>query len=317
MLELVLAAVALDLLLGDPRNFPHPVVMIGKAIELGERLIRQITKTNTGLKIGGTFLVATIVCSTYFAAYAIILAAQNIHPYFGIAVQVWLLYTTISIKSLHQHAIAVAVPLQKGDMAEARKKLSFIVGRDTDKLDESEVTRGVVETVAENTVDGIISPLFYAFIGGAPLALAYKAVNTLDSMVGYREERYLHLGWAAARFDDVANFLPARLAGIFFVLAAVFTPQGPKKAWKVVLRDAKRHPSPNGGIPEAAVAGGLGIKLGGTNYYFGKPSHRAEIGDKIVSLEVSHIKKVLQLMYLVTFLMLVTGAVVTRVALVL
>ena len=311
MLELILAAVALDLILGDPRNLPHPVVLIGRAIERGERFIRKIAQTQLALKISGIFLVVIIVCGTYFVAFIIIRTANTLHPYLGIAVQVWLLYTTIAIKSLHQHALAVARPLQKGEMREARKKLAYIVGRDTDKLGESEVTRGVVETVAENTMDGIISPLFYAFIGGAPLALAYKAVNTLDSMVGYKEERYLHLGWAAARIDDVANYLPARLAGLLFVLAAVCTPQGPKAAWQTVMRDAGKHPSPNGGIPEAAVAGALGVKLGGTNYYFGKFSHRAEIGEKIVTLEVAHIKKVLQLMYIVTFLMLLVGTITT------
>jgi adenosylcobinamide-phosphate synthase len=218
---------------------------------------------------------------------------------------------TVSVKSLKQHADAVYKPLKNNNIVLAREKLGMIVGRDTDNLDEKEITRGVVETVAENTVDGIVSPLFYAFIGGAPLALAYKAVNTLDSMVGYKEERYFHIGWASARFDDLANYIPARLAGALFLIPALFTSQGIKSSFQTIIRDAKKHPSPNGGITEAAVAGALGVKLGGKNYYFGKPSYRAEIGKEIAELNAEHIKSVIKLMYAVTFLFLILGLFVT------
>ncbi len=311
MIYLIIAAVILDFMIGDPRNFPHPVVIIGKVISFGEKLIRKIFKGKTGQRIGGIFLVIFVVGGTYLITHIIVSVSYRIHPYISILLQIIILYMTVSIKSLKQHSDAVSKPLKNGDLEQAREKLGMIVGRDTDKLNEKEITRGVVETVAENTVDGIVSPLFYAFIGGAPLALAYKAVNTLDSMVGYKEERFLYLGWASARFDDFANYIPARLAGILFLIPAIFSSQGIKASFQTIIRDAKKHPSPNGGITEAAVAGALGVKLGGTNYYFGKPSYRAEIGNEIVVLNTEHINAVLKLMYSVTFLFIALGLFVT------
>ncbi|HHX50984.1 MAG TPA: cobalamin biosynthesis protein CobD [Clostridia bacterium] len=304
---LIPAAVLLDLLLGDPRGWPHPVILMGKGISLGERWVRRLFQNSLALKAGGILLVTTVVGLTYLVTWGLVRLAFQGHFYLGLLVETWLLYSALAIKDLHVHARQVAIPLTTGDLPGAREKVALIVGRDTGELDQAGVTRAVVETVAENTVDGIISPLFYAFIGGAPLALAYKAINTLDSMIGYKNCRYCDLGWAAARLDDVANYLPARLTGLLLVLVAPFTPGGIKRTWTVLRRDAGKHPSPNGGIPEAAVAGALGIRLGGLNFYDGEPSYRAEMGEALRPLEIKHIKQVLLIMYAVTFLACLLG----------
>ena len=187
-----------------------------------------------------------------------------------------------------------------------------MVGRDTDRLNESEIVRGVVETVAENTVDGITAPLFYGFLGGPPLALAYKAINTLDSMMGYKDERYLNLGWAGARLDDLANYIPARITGLLYLLVAPFTPGGLANVWRTIRRYARRHPSPNSGIPEAAVAGALEIQLGGVNYYRGIASSEVTMGEKKKDLEIKHIYQGLYIMLAVTGLMLGMGLVIRQ-----
>ncbi|SHK43030.1 adenosylcobinamide-phosphate synthase CbiB [Desulforamulus aeronauticus] len=312
MSVLVVAALLLDLMVGDPRWLPHPVVVIGGFIQKGEKLVRRFVSPpmGKGLRLGGIALVAVICFSTYFCTWGFIWLAAKVHVYLGWAVHLWLLSTTLAVKSLHQHARAVAVPLALGDLSAARRAVAMIVGRDTKCLQERGITRATVETVAENTVDGIISPLFYAFIGGAPLAMTYKAINTLDSMIGHRNEKYLYFGWAAARLDDLANYLPARLAGFCYVLAAIGTPGGMQGTRQTIQQNAPKHPSPNSGIPEAAVAGALGIKLGGTNYYQGQVSHRAPMGQEKYPLEYRHIEQALALTRKVTALALVLGVVV-------
>ncbi len=308
--SLILAAIVLDLLLGDPRSWPHPVVIIGRGISFGEKLIRQWFNDSKGLRWGGALLVLGIVGGTYILVWGIISLANAIHPYLGMGVQIWLLYTSFALKGLHQHALAVAKPLEAKDLPKARSKVALIVGRDTEQLDEGEITRAVVETVAENTVDGLVAPLFYAFIGGAPLALAYKAVNTLDSMIGYREEHYLDLGRVAAKLDDAANYLPARLAGFLLLIIAPFTPGGLSGTWNTMKKDSRAHPSPNGGIIEAGVAGALGVQLGGPNYYFGKASPRATMGRALQPLEVKHIYQIIKIMYAITSLTLAFGGII-------
>ena len=307
MSVLVVTALVVDLLVGDPRWLPHPVVIIGGLIQRLEHLIRRFKLSHLGLRLSGLLLVAVVCFATYLVTWGLILLAAKVHVYLGILVQVWLLSTTLAVKSLHLHARAVARPLAQGDLAAARRAVAMIVGRDTKGLNERQVSRATVETVAENTVDGIISPLFYAFIGAAPLAMTYKAINTLDSMIGHRDERYLYLGWGAARLDDLANYLPARLAGLFYVLAAVGTPGGVRETVRVIRQDAPKHPSPNSGIPEAAVAGALGIKLGGINYYRGQVSHRAEMGQEKYPLEYGHIEQALRLTRRVVVLAVVVG----------
>lgn len=208
----------------------------------------------------------------------------------------------LALNSLYKHARSVATPLKNGNPEAARAALAMIVGRDTARLDEKEIVRGTVETVAENTVDGIIAPLLYGFIGGPPLAMAYKAVNTMDSMIGYNNEKYRYLGWAGARLDDAANYIPARLSGLLFLLLAPLTPGGIKGVGLTLWRDSSRHPSPNSGIPEAAMAGALQVQLGGRNEYSGMPSDRPLIGQPVRVLSPKHIEQSLFLMIGVSLL---------------
>jgi len=309
---IILYAALLDLLLGDPRFIPHPVVIIGKAISQGEAMIRRFCKSDQGLQWAGIGLTAGIVLGTYTFFWSVLWLAFQINTLAGTVLSVFLMSQSLAVNSLYKHARAVALPLAQGDLTTARKALGLIVGRDTDALEESEIIRGTVETVAENTVDGITAPLFYGFLGGPALALAYKAVNTLDSMIGYKDERYRKLGWAAARLDDLANYIPARLTAVFFLVLAPFTRGGFRGAARTIRRDARKHPSPNSGFPEAAVAGALGIQLGGLNYYRGIPSPRALIGEKKRPLEHRDIKRSLVLMICVSAEMLLTGFLLCR-----
>lgn len=303
----ILAGYFLDLLVGDPRWLPHPIVLIGKAIAGLEKLIRPFTKSPKGEKIGGGVLVAIIVLAAYSLTWGIIFLAQKIHPLLGWGVSGIIIFYTLATKSLAKAAQDVARPLSKGDLPEARKNLGYIVGRDTQNLKEGEITRGVVETVAENIVDGIVSPLFYAFLGGAPLAMTYKAINTMDSMLGYKNDRYLHFGFIAAKLDDLANYLPARLSGCLLWLAILMQGKDYQKAWEIKKRDAAKHPSPNGGIPESLVAGALGVRLGGHNSYHGKMTFRAYLGDAKEPLRFNHIEQTISLMRLTSFLAIGVG----------
>lgn len=305
----ILAALILDLLLGDPRSWPHPVVIMGRVISEGERLIRLCFSTSHGLRWGGGLLVLTVVGGTYLAIQGLLAGLDWVHPYLRDGAEIWLIYTSLAVKSLHEHTDAVAKPLVAGDLPKAREQVGLMVGRDTEQLNEGEITRAVVETVAENTMDGIVAPLFYAFLGGAPLALAYKAVNTLDSMIGYMEEPYRDLGMVAAKLDDGANYIPARITGLLLLSIAIFTPGGIKETWRIMKRDRRNHPSPNGGIIEAGVAGALGVQLGGLNYYFGQPSYRPIMGPSPGRpLEVKHIRDVIAIMYGITLGALFLGA---------
>jgi len=304
---IVAAAVAVDLIIGDPRWLPHPVALIGKAISGIEGWIRCWATNNNQLRWGGIIMTIAVVGGTYMFFWIILWLAFQIDYWAGLILSVIFMSQAVAVNSLIQHARAVAIPLASGNLPQARKALAMIVGRDTDKLDEKETVRGVVETVAENTVDGITAPLFYGFLGGPPLALAYKAINTLDSMVGYRDERYLYLGWAGARLDDLANYLPARLTGVIYLFIAPLTPGGLTRVWRTIWRDAPLHPSPNSGIPEAAVAGALQVQLGGVNYYRGAISRRALMGDKIKELEIKHIDQSIYLTLVITGLALLIG----------
>ncbi len=304
---IIITAVLLDLIMGDPRKIPHPVVYIGKVITALEAWLRKHSLTPRGLRIGGVFLTTAVVAGTYLFFTVLLWGAYQIHLYLGVFISVFFLSQALAINSLCRHALSVIRPLQAGCLAKARQALSMIVGRDTENMDERDIIRGTVETVAENTVDGITAPLFYAFVGGPPLALAYKAVNTLDSMVGYRDERFRDLGWASARLDDAANYIPARITALIYLLISPFTPGGFQGVWTTIRRDAPKHLSPNSGIPEAAVAGALKIQLGGLNYYKGVPSYRAKMGGNQNPLEVQHVYHAIYIMLAVTGFMLWTG----------
>jgi len=307
MEAIITAALALDLLLGDPRWLPHPVVICGHFINFGEKAIRRVTSSPRGLKVAGTLLSLGLVAGTYFFIAFILQASFRVSGYLGAGLSVLVMYQSLSVKSLAGHAREVLTALQQGNLAGAREKAGFMVARDTGNLEEGEISRAAVESVAESSVDGIVAPLFYGFIGGPPLAMAYKAVNTLDSMLGYKNDRYLHLGWAAARIDDLANYLPARVAGMIYLLLSPLTPGGWGGVSRALFRDAPRHSSPNSGIPEAAVAGALKVRLGGMNTYGGEVSFKATMGPEENTPKCRHIGMSLALMYGVTFLSLAGG----------
>lgn len=308
--QVILAAVILDLLIGDPRWFPHPVVYIGRLIEALEKALRRLVRNE---RLGGVLLLIMTVGITCGVAVAFLKGAYSVNPYLGFSVALLLSWSCLAARSLHRESRLVADALGRGDLATARRRLSFIVGRDTAGLSEPEVWRATVETVAENTSDGVIAPLFYLIIGGPILALAYKAVNTLDSMVGYRNERYKSLGWASARCDDLANFMPARLTGLLMVAAAPLFGFPPGNAWRIMRRDGRNHSSPNSGIPEAAVAGALGVRLGGASVYSGTRVEKPTIGDPLKPLSPAAWEGAIRLMYGTEGLLLALWLVITRI----
>lgn len=307
-LPVVLAAMLLDWLLGDPRWLPHPVVGIGRLIAGLERLLRRMVANE---RLAGMLLVLLTVGFTTTCGWGLLRGAQLLHPWAGTVVAALLGWTCLAARSLHQESRRVADALANGDLPAARHWLSRIVGRDTVELGEPELWRGTVETVAENSSDGVIAPLLCLLLGGPLLALAYKAVNTLDSMVGYKNERYLRFGWAAARLDDLVNWLPARLTGLLMVLAAPLAGLSAGGAWRIMRRDGRRHSSPNAGIPEAAAAGALGVQLGGTNVYFGQPVAKPTLGDPLRPLDRTAWHGAVRLMYGAEVLVVTIGLAMT------
>ena len=295
----LLTAYALDLVLGDPPSWPHPVRWLGRLIAAGEEPLRRRLASP---RLAGTVLAGGCVLAAAGSAALLIWLAGAGHPWLGWLMSVLLIYWAIAVRDLVNHAWAVYRPLQQGDLPAARQALAYIVGRETASLDEAGIIRATVETIAENTVDGIISPLFYAALGGAPLAWAFKAVSTLDSMVGYKTPRYREFGWAGAKLDDLANWLPARLSGLFFVLGAKLTGLDGRRAWQIFCRDGRRHASPNAGWPEAAMSGALGLRLGGANVYHGTVVEKPWIGDPLREPEIADIPRAVRLLLAVSTL---------------
>lgn len=305
------AAYLLDLALGDPRWLPHPVVLIGRVADALERAARSVCRSPLAQRVAGVALTGGVVLGTGGVAWAAVALAGRLHPAAGSAMEVALLWTALAARSLADHVGAVWRPLAAGDLEGARRAVALVVGRDTERLDEAGVARAAVETAAESASDGFVAPLFWGLLGGAPLALAYKAVNTLDSMWGHKDERYLHFGWAAARLDDAANWLPARLTGLLLALAAGLIGGRPgggpaaRNAWRVLRRDARKHPSPNSGYPEAAMAGALDLQLGGFNSYGGEASFRPYLGEGGRSPQAGDILRALRLVQLAALLAVV------------
>ena len=302
-------AFLVDCLIGDPRSSLHPVVLIGKLISFFEGLLYHEQDSDRKKLFNGFVLMVCVLSVSYGVAEGMVrLAALSGNVYVSIAVQAVFLSFMISPRNLAEAGREIRDYLLDGNLEMARFKVGWIVGRDTDKLTEGEATRATVETISENTVDGVISPLFYFFIGGLPLAVAYRAANTMDSMVGYKNDKYLFFGRAAARADDVWNYIPARLTGFMFVAAAFLLGLDWRGAWRILRRDAAKHPSPNGGWTESTVAGALGIRLGGLNYYFGKPSFRTYMGEPLHEMEAKHISQAILMMYTVTLMFLVLAS---------
>lgn len=300
------AAFVADIVLGDPRWLPHPVKGIAL---LGQTLEGALRRMVSNARAAGILTELLVLAVTGVTAWLFVAGAVRLHPVAGDVAAVVVLYTCFAGRDLASHAGRVHDALAVGDMPSARMRVGMLVGRDTHELDAPEVVRATVESVSENLVDGVTAPLFFALLGGPVGAMIYKAVNTMDSTFGYKNERYLKFGWAAARVDDVANYLPARLTVPFLVLSAAFLRLNPVQAWRICRRDGRKHPSPNSGLAEAAVAGALGVQLGGVNRYFGVASVRPHMGDPLRPLETSDILSAKRLMWVaaLTFLTLLAA----------
>jgi adenosylcobinamide-phosphate synthase len=279
--KVLAAAYLFDWIAGDPEWFPHPVRLIGKGVEAGERLLRRPSQTPTVELVAGGALTFGLVTVAYMGTAKTIAWMNGRGRALGLVMEMLLAWTCLASRSLHDEASAVVAALEADDIVLARKRLARIVGRDTQHLDAREISRAVIETVAESCSDGIIAPLFYMAIGGVPLSMAYKTINTLDSMIGHADERYFYFGKVAARLDDVVNFLPARLTALGTTMtAAAIEDASFATALDTWLRDGKKHKSPNAGQPESAMAGALRVRLGGENFYEGEPVVAPLIGER-------------------------------------
>ena len=306
-------AYLIDLFLGDPEWTFHPIRILGKTIEFLEKRLRNIKQKTISEKTAGVLLFAIVVFVTYGLTWVIIYLSYYINSYLGICVTILAAYFTLSVKSLAKAAREIRTFLKEENEESAKKRLSLIVGRDTAMLNRREIIRATIETVAENTSDGIVAPLFYLILGGPPLGMAYKAVNTLDSMVGYRNEKYLKLGWASARCDDLVNYIPARITGILMIGAAFFLCKDWKNAYHTMKKDARKHMSPNSGYPESAVAGALKVQLGGVNYYAGVKKITPLLGQDIEELNEKSIENAVRMMYLTSAMMVLMGVLILEV----
>jgi adenosylcobinamide-phosphate synthase len=293
------AALALDLGLGDPDGWPHPVRWMGRAIAGFEPRFRRLS---VAVPFQGALFAGVLILSAGLAAAGLVAAAAWWHPFAGTAVSVILLYWSLSARGLADAALAVHAPLMEGRLTAARRALAMIVGREVATLGCGGVSRAAVETVAENLVDGVLAPMMFFALGGAPLAIAYKMVNTLDSMVGYKNERYQDFGRAAARIDDAANYLPARFSVPMVALAAHFLIGRGRQTWTSGMADGRRHTSPNAGYPEAAFAGALQVRLGGASRYHGCWVRKPVIGERFAPARAEHIPRACELMLLTTLL---------------
>lgn len=288
----------IDLLLGDPRWLYHPVRIIGNGISLLEKILRRMfPKTPGGEKTAGFFLVLFICIGSGGVPFLLLYLAYHIHTVLGIALETFMCYQMLAVKSLKAESMRVYEALKKPDLPGARTAVSMIVGRDTRSLSAAGVTKAAVETIAENTSDGIIAPLFYMAIGGPALMFLYKGINTMDSMVGYKNEKYLHFGRYAAKLDDIANYIPARISAWLMILASLFAGFDWKNAKKIFLRDRYNHASPNSAQTEAVMAGALDIQLAGNAFYFGKLYEKPTIGDAVREVETEDIKRANRLLY--------------------
>ena len=304
----VLGGFVLDALFGDPAWLPHPVVYMGKAISKLEKFLRpRLPKTPQGELLGGAIVAFCLPVGTFLLTGLVCWGAARLHPLLGLAVQMFWCGQALAARGLVQESTNVYKELKKPDLPGARKAVSRIVGRDTAELTAEGVTKAAVETVAENASDGVIAPLLYMLIGGAPLALTYKAINTMDSMLGYKNEKYLYFGRVPAKLDDVANYIPSRLAGLLWVAAAALTGNSARGAWKIWRRDRRRHASPNSAQTESACAGALGVQLAGPAWYFGQYYPKRTIGDALRPIEPEDILRANRMMYVASSFALAWG----------
>ena len=304
----VAAGFAADLAFGDPRWLPHPVVAMGRAITWAEgRLRGAFPQTSAGTRAAGLVLAVALPLACGLLTWGILHLCGMVHPGLRFVAEAWASYQILAACELRRQSLAVARAFSKGGLVAAREAVGLIVGRDTSVLDEQGVARAAVETVAENASDGVIAPLLYMLLGGAPLALTYKAINTMDSMLGYKNEKYLYFGRAAAKLDDVANYIPSRLAALLWIMAAAFTRNDAKGAWRIWRRDRRNHASPNSAQTESACAGALGVQLAGPAYYFGEYYPKPTIGDPLRPIEPEDILRADRMMYVASGFALAFG----------
>lgn len=309
ILYAMLIGFVLDLLFGDPAWLPHPVVMMGRYITWYERRVRPLFPNGErGELIGGTVLAVSLPLLTYVLSAGACLLARRHSPAAELLLQSFWCFQALAARGLAAESMRVYKALRAGDVPAARKAVARIVGRDTERLNGEGVAKAAVETVAENFSDGVAAPLLYMAVGGAPLALCYKAVNTMDSMVGYQNERFLYFGRAAAKLDDAANFIPARMAALFWIAAAFLTGFDARAACRIWRRDAKLHLSPNAGQTESACAGALGVQLGGEAWYFGRRYQKATLGDATRPCEAEDIRRAGRMMLCGSALLLLVCA---------
>jgi adenosylcobinamide-phosphate synthase len=301
---LLLGAMVLDLLIGDPLFLHHPVVYIGTLINWLETILASLLDNR---HLAGLLLCSAVLLVTGGLTWLALWLSGQVHPLLHGLISLYLAYTTLALRQLHIESREVARLVEAGNLDAARRALALIVGRDTAHLNEEQILKACIETVSENTSDGVIAPLFYLFLGGPVLAMIYKAANTLDSMVGYRDDRYREMGWASARFDDLLNLVPARLTGLLMVVASFPLGLNPWASVKVMLRDARKPSSPNAGYPEAAAAGALGIQLGGPATYSGKMVDKPTLGDADRKVNLDRYRAMVRLMYVTTLLALALG----------
>ena len=305
-LAAIIAGFILDLIFGDPHYLPHPICLIGNLIGYLDKKLRAMCGKNEVAQLyAGGLLVITVVSLSFLVPWSILTIAGFFSPWLKFVIETIFCYQIFATKCLKDESMNVYYPLKAHDINEARVKLSWIVGRDTQELTEEEITKGAVETVAENTSDGVIAPMLYMFLGGAPLAFMYKGINTMDSMIGYKNDVYLYFGRCAAKLDDLANLIPARITGLVMIASAFICGLNGSGAWKIFWRDRYNHLSPNSAMTESVTAGALNIQLGGDHFYFGKLVHKDTIGDDIRPVEPEDIIRVNKLLYVTSMLCLI------------
>lgn len=290
----IILAIILDFILGDPYSFPHPVKLMGNIIFYEENLARKIDGGRGILKILGLMIVVINILLGFLVPYYLLKVLEG-YKITYIVINIYLIYTCLAARSLDYEAIKVKEALFQG-IEEARYRVSYIVGRETNNLKEDEIIKATIETVSENTSDGVIAPLLFIFLLGAPGGLAYKFVNTMDSMLGYMDEEYKDIGYFSAKIDDLFNYIPARITSILMIISSIGK-FNTKEGYKITIRDRKNHKSPNAGYPESTVAGLLGIQLGGDNFYHGVLIKKPTIGDNINKVNTNHIRSTIEIMY--------------------
>ena len=308
-----IAGFFLDFIFGDPVWLYHPVRLIGKGISFGERQLRKLCSRNEsgrGLVAAGAILWVCIAGLSFLIPLGVLVLAQKIHPVLRFVLETFWCYQIIAARCLCKESGKVYDRLKAEDLPGARRAVSMIVGRDTENLSTEGVTKAAVETVAENTSDGVTAPLIYMLIGGAPLGFLYKAVNTMDSMLGYKNDKYLYFGRIPARMDDIFNYIPARVTALFMIAASFLCGLDGKNAWRIYKRDRRKHASPNAAQTEAVCAGALRVRLAGDGVYFGKVYKKEFIGDALRPIQPEDIRRTGRLMYVTAFLLLIVfGAV--------